>query len=192
MKQRLIVSALAAVTVLASMPSEAAPAYRQMRDNMPRVNIYQDSYAYAGIDMMNWNYSSTSSSGTATRFNFGQRFDEFLSAEAQFAFGGSDGNASMKYNLGLFAKAVMPMGNLQIKGLLGYSAAQFDVTSSTIDATGATITTKARSSLSSISYGVGAELTVWRDVYLNADFIKYIATASNDMNAISIGVGTRW
>lgn len=179
MKQRLIVSALAAVTVLASIPSEAAPVYRQMRDNMPRVNVYQDAYAYAGIDMMNWNYSSTSSSGTATRFNFGQRFDEFLSAEAQFAFGGGDTNASMKHNLGLFAKGILPLGNLQLKGLLGYSAAQFDVAG-------------ARTSLSSISYGVGAELTVWRDTYFNADFIKYIATTSNDMNAISIGIGTRW
>ena len=192
MKQRLIVSALAAVTVLASMPSEAAPAYRQMRDNMPRVNIYQDSYAYAGIDMMNWSYSSSSSSGTGARFNFGQRFDEFLSAEAQLAFGGSDSNASMKYNLGLFAKAMLPMGNLQLKGLLGYSAAQLKVTTETTDAAGNPVTSTAQSNFSSISYGVGAELTVWRDVYVNADFIKYIATTSNDLSAISIGIGSRW
>lgn len=170
MKQRIIASTLAVAATLASIPSEAAPVYRQARDAAPRVNIYQQAYAYAGIDMLNW--SDGTDSGTATRFTFGQRFEEFVSAEAQFALGGGNHN----YTMGVYAKGALPLGRLQMKGLLGFAASQYNDTTN----------------YTSLSYGVGAELTVWRDWYANADFMKYVAKDGTDIGGISIGVGTRF
>lgn len=170
MKQRIIASALAITATLASIPSEAAPVYRQARDSLPRINIYQDAYAYAGMDILSW--SDGSNSGTATRFTFGQRFEEFVSAEAQFALGGG----THDYTMGVYAKGALPMGRLQVKGLLGFAASQYNSVNN----------------YTSISYGVGAELTVWRDWYANADFMKYVAKEATDIGGISIGLGTRF
>ena len=50
MKHRIIASTLAVAATLASIPSEAAPVYRQAGDSNPRVDVYQQSYTYAGID----------------------------------------------------------------------------------------------------------------------------------------------
>ncbi len=188
MKPRLLVSALAVSATLAAIPAEAAGVFSQSRDNMPRVNIYKDAYSYAGIDMMNWNISTVDAAGATvkgsargTRLSFGQRFDEFIAAEVQFGMGGSDTTATMKmdHTLSLFVKGVIPMNRLQVKGLLGYSATQFELADAT-------------ESMSSISFGLGAELNVWRDAYINADYIKYISTTNNDMDAISIGAGYRF
>lgn len=189
MKLRLLVSALAVSATLAAIPAEAAGVFSQSRDNMPRVNIYKDAYSYAGIDMMNWNISTPNAAGDGTdkgsargtRLSFGQRFDEFIAAEVQFGMGGSDTTATIKmdHTLSLFVKGVIPMNRLQVKGLLGYSATQFEHADET-------------KSVSSISFGLGAELNVWRDAYINADYIKYISTTNNDMDAISIGAGYRF
>jgi len=190
MKPRLLVSALAVSATLATIPAkaEAAGVFSQSRDSMPRINIYKDPYSYAGIDMMNWNFSNGDNtikgSDRGTRFTFGQRFDEFIAAEVQFGIGGTDaaatgGPVKMDHTLGLFIKGVLPMNRLQVKGLIGYSASQFEIAA-------------AQSSFSSVSFGIGAELNVWRDAYVNADYIKYISTTNNDMDAISIGAGYRF
>lgn len=195
MKKRIIASALAVSATLASIPSEAAPVYRQARDSAPRVNVYQQAYTYASIDMMNWTYSTTtttaadagdgaeggdaaaattsssSESGTSTRLTFGQRFEEFVSAEAQLTLGSGE----HEYTVGIYGRWGLPMGRLQIKGLLGVAASQFDNAGSVTSDT-------------SLSYGAGAELTVWRDWYLNADFMSY----SSDFDAINIGIGHRF
>ena len=187
MKPRLLASALAVSASLAYMPAEAAGMYNMSRDTAPRVNIYQDPYSYVGIDMMNWNFSGTvaeaavDASARGTRFTFGQRFDEFVAAEVQFGMGGSDTTAvtKMDHTLSVFVKGVLPMNRLQLKGLIGYSASQFEVNA-------------VQRSYSSISFGLGAELNVWRDAYVNADYIKYVSTTSVDMDAISIGAGYRF
>lgn len=166
MKQRIIASTLAVAATLASIPSEATPVYREARDASPRVNIYQDAYAYGGLDLLNW--SDGTNSGNATRISVGQRFEEFVSAEAQFAFGGGNHD----YTMGVYARGALPLGILQVKGLVGFAASQFNNTQS----------------YSSVSYGVGAELTVWRDWYLNADYMRYSA----DIDGISIGIGNRF
>ncbi|MFG1488496.1 outer membrane beta-barrel protein [Oceanospirillum sp. HFRX-1_2] len=170
MKQRIIASTLAVAATLASLPTEAAPVYRQTRDSAPRVNVYQQAYAYAAVDRLNW--SDGTNSGTATRLTFGQRFEEFVSGEAQIATGGGDHD----YTLGVYGRGALPLGRLQIKGLLGVAASQY----------------KDVNNYTSISYGLGAELTVWRDWYFNFDYMKYVAEESTDISGISLGVGTRF
>lgn len=187
MKKRIIASALAVAATLASIPSEAAPVYRQARDAAPRVNVYQQAYTYAAIDMMNWTYTSTTTaaaegdadatttsssvSGNSTRLTFGQRFEEFVAAEAQLALG----EGEHEYTVGVYARGALPMGRLQIKGLLGLSASQFDNAGSVESDT-------------SLSFGGGAELTFWRDWYLNADYMSY----GSSFDAINIGIGSRF
>lgn len=172
MKQRIIASTLAVAATLASIPSEAAPVYRQARDSAPRVNVYQQAYTYAGIDMMSYSYSGTSSdSGSSTRLTFGQRFEEFVSAETQLALGAG----AHEYSVGVYARGALPLGRLQVKALIGVAASQFD-NAGTVD------------NVKSISYGGGAELTIWRDWYLNADYMSYDST----LDAINIGVGARF
>lgn len=189
MKPRLLASALAVSASLAYLPAEAAGMYNMSRDTAPRINIYQDPYSYVGVDMMNWNFSGTvaetpvSASARGTRFTFGQRFDEFVAAEVQFGIGGTDSGATpvtkMDHTLSVFVKGVLPMNRLQLKGLIGYSASQFEVNA-------------IQYSYSSVSFGLGAELNVWRDAYVNADYIKYVSTTNVDMDAISIGAGYRF
>ncbi len=188
MKLRLLASVLAVSATLTHMPAQAAGAYSMGRDTAPRINIYQDSYSYAGIDMMNWNFNNSDNtikgSDRGTRFTFGQRFDEFVSAEVQFGLGGNDkaatgGPVKMKHTLGLFIRGMLPMNRLQLKGLVGYTASQFDIAA-------------VGESYSSVSFGLGAELNVWRDVYANVDYIKYVSTSNFDMDSVNVGVGFRF
>lgn len=172
MKSRIIASTLAATLSLAALPSQAAVVYSQARDAAPRINVYQQAYTYAALDMMSYSYSDTASdSGTSTRLTFGQRFEEFVSAEAQLAVG----SGSHEYTVGVYARGALPLGRLQVKGLLGFSASQFDISGSV-------------SNYKSVSFGGGAELTVWRDWYLNADYMNY----GSSLDSINIGVGTRF
>ena len=170
MKQRIIASTLAVAATLASIPSEAAPVYRQARDAAPRVNVYQQAYTYASIDMMNWSYAPTSESDQSTRLTFGQRFEELVSAEAQLALG----NGIHEYTIGIYARGALPLGRLQLKALGGLAASQFNT--GTVE------------NETNLSYGGGAELTFWRDWYLNADYMHY----GSDFDSINIGVGTRF
>ena len=193
MKQRIFAGTLAVVATLAYIPSEAAPVYFQSRDSAPRINIYQQSYTYAAIDVMNWSYkapaaeaeagddaaapdpdaavANTNLSDRSTRLTFGQRFDEFVAAEAQLALG----SGAHEYTVGVYARGALPLGRLQLKALAGFAASQFDNAGSSENDT-------------SLSYGAGAELTFWRDWYLNADYMSY----SSDFDSINIGVGTRF
>jgi len=172
MKQRIIASTLAVAATLASIPSEAAPVYRQTRDSAPRVDAYQEVYTYVGIDMMSYSYSGTANdSGSSTRLTFGQRFEEFVSAETQLAIG----DGTHEYSVGVYARGALPMGRLQLKALIGLAASQFD-NSGTIE------------NVKSISYGGGAELTLWRDWYFNADYMSY----DSSLDSINLGIGTRF
>ena len=182
MKKRTLASALAVMAALASIPSEAAPVYSQTRDSAQRVNVYQQLYTYAAIDMMNWTYSTSttaadgtvttgSESGKSTRLTFGQRFGEFVAAEAQFAIGSDEHD----YTVGVYARWGLPLDRIQIKGLVGVAASQFDNAGSTESDT-------------SVSFGAGAELTLWRDWYFNADYMNY----GSDLDSINIGIGNRF
>ncbi len=172
MKHRIIASTLAIAATLASIPSEAAPVYRQTADSNPRVDVYQQSYTYAGIDMMSYSYSGTATdSGNSTRLTFGQRFEEFVSAETQLAVG----DGAHEYSVGVYARGALPLGRLQIKGLVGFAASQFD-NAGVVE------------NVKSISYGGGAELTLWRDWYFNADYMSY----DESLDAINIGFGVRF
>lgn len=185
MRKHLLSSLMAGVIGSGAMAVEAAP--YQPRDHKPRIDIYRDSYNYVGFDVASWTLdidatadkAGVSADGVGGRILVGRRFSDFLSAEAHAMTGGEDDNARLERNLGVFVKAALPMGRLQMKGLVGFSALQFTLPDYD-------------NSYSGLSWGVGAEVTVWRDIYLNADYIRFYSSSDTDIDSVNFGLGMRW
>lgn len=175
------------VVVLVCSPLVAEAASYMPERSRPRIDLLRDDYTYAGIDLSGWNLeidrsgsrAAVSANGIGVRTFFGRKFSDYLAAEAQLMAGGKDDNAQLDRNIGVFVRATLPFKRIQLKALAGFSASEFTLPGYD-------------NSYSGLSWGIGAELTVWKDIWMNTDYTRYYTSSDTTFDAVNLGMGIRW
>lgn len=136
--------------------------------------------SYLGGDAMWWELdpdgSASASDDFGLRLRGGVQFNELFAVEGHLGTGGSDGDVSLEYLVGAYAKGILPIApELRVYGLAGVTEVDFDVESE-----------------SDFSYGVGGEFDMTPNLALGADYMRYLDNSDQTFDAASVGLRFRF
>lgn len=158
--------------------------------------------AYAGIQYAITDFSfegvSEEFSPTALIGRAGSNFNQYVSIEGRLGIGLSDdtvtasdgvttASASVEVDtlIGLYGVGRLPLGkSSSVYGLVGFTQ---------VDATASTATTGFGSASvsddeSDLSYGVGADIGIRYNLWVNVEYVQYLDKSDVEVSAIAIGM----
>ena len=158
--------------------------------------------AYAGIQ-----YASTDLSfdGVAEEFSptcligrAGSNFNQYVSIEGRLGIGLSDDTITATYNattasisaeidtlIGLYGVGHLPLGkSSSIYALVGFTQIDATVSASETSVGSASMSDDE----SDLSYGIGADIGILYNLWVNVEYVQYIDKSDFDVSAIAFGV----
>lgn len=137
---------------------------------------YDDIYSYFKGGLHHWEAGDISEDGL--KLAFGQQLTSFAGVEAHFAIGGEDKETETKLDrlFGLYGKFNLPLEYLNPYVKLGFTSASLKEADSSV-------------SEFEMSYGVGIELNVNKNVFFDLEYMSYLDTSELELTAFTLSVG---
>ena len=136
---------------------------------------------YFGVDVLNWTYTQSGNSGSATgiRGVFGQQLSDIIGWEAQLATGGSQsippyGTVEMNALGGAYMRVNLPLGAADLHALVGFGSGSFSNASSWTFQSG-------------LSYGFGGQVKLGRKMALRADYMQNVSNSNWEAKSVTFG-----
>ncbi|MFK7159807.1 porin family protein [Marinospirillum sp. MEB164] len=139
---------------------------------------YDDLYAYFSGGLHSWSEEVSDASAEGLKVRFGQQLTSFVAVEAHLAFGGSDEDVSLDRLFGLYAQFGLPLNYFTPYAKVGMTSVSLSDGDNT------------RSDFE-FGYGVGAELNITRQFFIDLEYMRYLETDDVDMDAFTLSLGYR-
>ncbi len=139
---------------------------------------YDAIHAYVGGGIHSWNTDDASAQGL--KFRVGQQLTTFSGVELQFAMGGEDKDegVSLERLFGLYGRFTLPLDMFTPYAKIGMTSANMDDDGDSV-------------SEFEISYGLGAEINLTPNFFLDFEYMVYTDTAELSLSGFTLGLGYR-
>lgn len=146
---------------------------------------------YAGVNLVNVEYKESGFQSVhplALSFRFGKEFTRNFAIEGRLGTGVSDDTirisgvdvaVEVDNFYGVYARGIIPLNRVSLYGLVGYTHGEIKASAGGVAAS---------ADDGDFSYGVGADIAVWKGGAINVEYGRLFSGTGYEVNALSAGV----